>query len=132
MYLHLQLGGLVLLGRGIWVQVEKGDYVAIADSDTYTGLSGAILRIVVGAVTAVIAIVGLFGAFKRKSVLLWIVSSVYLALLLVQWSAMKEGLINQKQGRRKQWGRGSTLPTQYFMKGRDSFRPPKNLLDLKK
>jgi hypothetical protein len=130
MYLHLQLGGLVLLGLGIWVQVEKGDYVAIADSDT--GLSGAILLIVVGAVTAVIAIVGLFGAFKRKSVLLWIVSSVYLALLLVQWSAMKEGLINQKQGRRKQWGRGSTLPTQYFMKGRDSFRPPKNLLDLKK
>ena len=130
MYLHLQLGGLVLLGLGIWVQVEKGDYVAIADSDT--GLSGAILLIVVGAVTAVIAIVGLFGAFKRKSVLLWIVSSVYLALLLVQWSAMKEGLINQKQGRRKQWGRGSTLPTQYFMKGRDSSRPPKKLLDLKK
>jgi hypothetical protein len=130
MYLHFQLGGLVLLGLGIWVQVEKGDYVAIADSDT--GLSGAILLIVVGAVTAVIAIVGLFGAFKRKSVLLWIVSSVYLALLLVQWSAMKEGLINQKQGRRKQWGRGSTLPTQYFMKGRDSSRPPKKLLDLKK
>ena len=64
---------MTILGLGIWVQVEKGDYVAIADSDT--GLTGATLLIVVGAVTALISFVGLLGAIKRNRILLWIVSS---------------------------------------------------------
>lgn len=89
------LGGLVLLGLGIWVQVEKGDYVAIADSDT--GLSGAILLIVVGAVTAVIAIVGLFGAFKRKSVLLWIFFSVLVIIVIVQIVAVILGMLYRQK-----------------------------------
>ena len=60
-----------MLGLGIWVQVEKGDYVAIADSDT--GLTGAILIIVVGVATVFLAAIGFFGALKRNVVALWIV-----------------------------------------------------------
>ncbi|CAB4028613.1 tetraspanin-4 isoform X1, partial [Paramuricea clavata] len=89
------LGGLALLGLGIWVQVEKGDYVAIADSDT--GLSGAILLIVVGAVTAVIAIVGVVGAFKRNSVLLWIFFSVLVIIVIVQIVAVILGMLYRQK-----------------------------------
>ena len=73
-YFHFQIAGLAVLGLGIWVQVEKGDYVALADSDT--GLTGAILIIVTGAVTAVISLLGFLGAIKRSKILLWIVSLI--------------------------------------------------------
>ena len=66
-----KLGGLAILGIGIWVQVEKGDYIALADSDT--GLTGAILIIAVGSASALIAAVGLFGAIKKNLIALWIV-----------------------------------------------------------
>ena len=78
-YFHFKLGGLVVLGLGIWIQVEKGDYVALADSDT--GLSGAILLIVVGSVTALLSVFGFIAAVKRSSILLWVVSLNLLKLL---------------------------------------------------
>lgn len=59
--------------------MEKGDYVALADSDT--GLSGAILLIVVGSVTALLSVFGFIAAVKRSSILLWVVSLNLLKLL---------------------------------------------------
>jgi hypothetical protein len=56
------------------VQVEKGDYVALADSDT--GLTGAALLIAAGVITALISLVGILGAVKRNAILMWIVSVI--------------------------------------------------------
>lgn len=55
--------------------MEKGDYVALADSDT--GLTGAILLIAVGGVTSLVSIAGFIGAVKRSAILLWFVSLIH-------------------------------------------------------
>ena len=63
---------MAILGVGLWIQFEKGDYVAIADSDK--GLTGVVLIIVIGVGTTVFSFIGILGAVKRIRWLLWVVS----------------------------------------------------------
>jgi len=66
-YSFSQLGGVGLLGVGIYVQLKIGDYVELSSVKYVTG---SIIIISVGAVIAVIAFFGCCGAIKESRCLL--------------------------------------------------------------
>ena len=66
-YSFSQLGGVGLLGVGVYVQLKIGDYVELSSVKYVTG---PIIIIAVGAVIAVIAFFGCCGAIKESRCLL--------------------------------------------------------------
>lgn len=70
------LGGIGLLGVGIYVQLKIGDYVALSSVKYVTG---SIIIIAVGAVIAVITFFGCCGAIKESRCLL----GTFFALMLL-------------------------------------------------
>lgn len=70
------LGGIGLLGVGIYVQLKIGDYVALSSVKYVTG---SIIIIAVGAIIAVIAFFGCCGSIKESRCLL----GTFFALMLL-------------------------------------------------
>lgn len=54
--------GCAILGLGIWLKVEKGDYVEVSQ---YDYLSAANAAIVIGAVILVVSFLGCCGSIKE-------------------------------------------------------------------
>lgn len=71
------LGGVGLLGVGIYVHLKIGDYVELS---TVKYVTGSIIIIIVGAVIAVIAFFGCCGAMKESKCLL---GTFFVLMLLV-------------------------------------------------
>ena len=72
--LHLKLCGAGILGVGIWLRVEKGDYVSFTDYEFATASS---LAIAAGAVIVIVTFFGVVGSIKENRVLLLMVSYIF-------------------------------------------------------
>jgi len=71
-FVHSQLFGAALVGLGIYVQVQLKDYLDFFSSDVN---GPAILLIVVGTITFVVAFFGCCGAFKENYCMVMTVST---------------------------------------------------------
>lgn len=69
----LQLCGAGILGLGIWLRVEKGDYVAFTDYEFATASN---LAIAAGVVIVVVTLLGVIGSIKENRIMLLLVRFV--------------------------------------------------------
>ena len=72
--LHLKLCGAGILGVGIWLRVEKGDYVSFADYEFATASN---LAIAAGVVIVMVTFLGVVGSIKENRVMLLMVSYLF-------------------------------------------------------
>ena len=71
---HLKLCGAGILGVGIWLRVEKGDYVSFTDYEFATASN---LAIAAGAVIVIVTFLGVVGSIKENRILLLMVISLF-------------------------------------------------------
>ena len=70
----LKLCGAGILGVGIWLRVEKGDYVSFTDYEFATASN---LAIAAGAVIVIVTFLGVVGSIKENKIMLLMVSHFF-------------------------------------------------------
>lgn len=88
------LGGIGLLGVGIYVQLKIGDYVALS---TVKYVTGSIIIIAVGAVIAVITFFGCCGAIKESRCLLGAFFTLMLLVFGLEVAGTSLGFVYRDQ-----------------------------------
>ncbi len=68
--MNFQLCGSGILGVGIWLRVEKGDYVQFTD---YEFVTASNLAIAAGVIVVIVTFLGCVGALKEMKILLLLV-----------------------------------------------------------